>query len=81
MSASSLGYLTVIILQHILGGPSLGEGLTLLAVLMLFLIGVIMLSLGVLASYLFLIYREVLGRPRYHLHDSRNLETVVHDRH
>lgn len=70
---SSLGYLAIIVLQHFLGGKSLAEGLTLLVTLMLFLIGVIMLALGVLASYLFLIYKEVLSRPRYHIQDTRNL--------
>jgi dolichol-phosphate mannosyltransferase len=75
ISAASVLYLVAIVIQHLLGGPSLAQGLTLIVVLMLFLIGIVMFSLGVLASYLFLIYHEVLARPRYHLQQSRNLES------
>lgn len=71
---ASLLYLTLIVIQYLRGEPGLAQGLTLIVVLMLFLIGTVMFSLGVLASYLFLIYREVLARPRYHLRQSRNLE-------
>jgi len=76
ISAASVLYLTAIVIQHLLGGPSLAQGLTLIVVLMLFLIGIVMLCMGVLASYLFLIYHEVLARPRYHLQQSRNLEIM-----
>jgi dolichol-phosphate mannosyltransferase len=72
--AASMLYLLAVVIQHLMGKPGLAQGLTLLIVLMLFLIGLIMLSLGILASYLFLIYREILDRPRYHVRRAINLE-------
>ena len=73
--AASMLYLLAVVIQHLMGRPGLAQGLTLLTVLMLFLIGIIVLSLGILASYLFLIYREILDRPRYHVQRAINLET------
>ncbi len=73
--AASMFYLLAVVIQYLMGRPGLAQGLTLLIVLMLFLIGLIVLSLGILASYMFLIYRETLDRPRYHLQRAINLET------
>lgn len=73
--AASIGYLLVIVVQHIFGGASLPEGLTLLLALVLFMIGAVMMGLGILASYLFLIYREILDRPRYHVQAAVNMES------
>lgn len=72
--AATMLYLLVVVLQYLMGRPGLAQGLTLLIVLMLFLIGLIVLSLGILASYMFLIYREILDRPRYHVQRAINLE-------
>lgn len=73
VSVLSMGYLFVIALQYVFGGAGLPQGLTLIAVLLLFLIGVLMAALGVVASYLFLIYRETLDRPRYHVQRALNV--------
>lgn len=73
--AASIGYLLVIVVQHLLGGASLPEGLTLLLALVLFMMGAVMMGLGILASYLFLIYREILDRPRYHVRTAVNMES------
>ena len=59
--------------QRLLGFEYLAEGLTLLTALLLFFIGVVMFSLGILGWYLFLIYSEVLSRPRYHVQQACNL--------
>ncbi|MET0891944.1 MAG: glycosyltransferase family 2 protein [Pseudoxanthomonas sp.] len=75
VSGASIAYLLVVVIQHLMGGSALAEGLTLLAVLLLFLIGIVMLGLGILAAYLFLIYREILDRPRYHVQQSLNVES------
>lgn len=72
--AASMLYLLAVVIQHLMGKPGLAQGLTLLIVLVLFLIGLIMLSLGILASYMFLVYREILDRPRYHVQRAINLE-------
>lgn len=69
----SMAYLLVIMLQYVFGGGALPQGLTLIAVLLLFLIGILMAALGVVASYLFLIYRETLDRPRYHVQRAVNV--------
>lgn len=73
--AASTLYLLAVVIQYLMGSPGLAQGLTLLIVLMLFLIGLIVLSLGILVSYMFLIYREILDRPRYHVQRAINLET------
>lgn len=67
-------YLAVVVAQRLLGLQFLAEGLTLLTALLLFFIGVVMFSLGILGWYLFLIYREVLFRPRYHIQQTCNLQ-------
>lgn len=71
----SVFYLLAIIVQYLLGDDGLPQGLTLLVVLILFLIGMLMVGLGVLAAYMFLIYREILDRPRYHVQHAINLES------
>lgn len=73
--AMSIAYLLAIVVQYLLGNDGLAQGLTLLVVLMLFLIGMVMLGLGVLAAYLFLIYREILDRPRYHVQQAINMDS------
>lgn len=69
-----IGYMIAIIVQYLMGSGSLPHGLTLLATILLFLTGLLMIGLGILASYLFLIYREILNRPRYHVQQTYNLE-------
>jgi dolichol-phosphate mannosyltransferase len=39
--------------------------LTLIVLLNVFFIGITMISLGIIGSYVFRVYQEVLGRPRY----------------
>jgi polyisoprenyl-phosphate glycosyltransferase len=73
VSVLSVGYLLIILMQYLLVGGGLPQGLTLIAVLLLFLIGILMAALGVVASYLFLIYRETLDRPRYHVQRALNV--------
>lgn len=79
ISAATLAYLVVVVVQRLLGYESLAEGLTLLTALLLFFFGVVMFSLGVLGWYLFLIYREVLSRPRYHVQQACNLPGFEHE--
>lgn len=69
---ATFAYLAIVVVQRLLGFEYLAEGLTLLTALLLFFIGVVMFSLGILGWYLFLIYREVLSRPRYHVQQACN---------
>jgi dolichol-phosphate mannosyltransferase len=73
ISTATFAYLAVVVAQRLLGFEYLAEGLTLLTALLLFFIGVVMFSLGILGWYLFLIYSEVLSRPRYHVQQACNL--------
>jgi polyisoprenyl-phosphate glycosyltransferase len=58
-------YFSVILVQTLVMGTQLPPGLTLLTVLLLLFMGMTMISLGVIGSYVFRVYQEVLGRPRY----------------
>lgn len=75
----TFAYLAIVVVQRLMGFDYLAEGLTLLTALLLFFIGVVMFSLGILGWYLFLIYREVLFRPRYHVQETCNLSVTDHD--
>lgn len=79
ISGATLLYMAIVVIQHVLGMGSLAGGLTLLTVLLLFFIGIVMFSLGILGWYLFLIYREVLFRPRYHVQKTFNLPGAGND--
>jgi glycosyltransferase involved in cell wall biosynthesis len=63
-------YFTVTLIQTLVMGAQLPPGLTLLALLLLFFMGMTMVSLGVIGSYVFRVYQEVLGRPRYVVSDE-----------
>ena len=58
-------YLLVVLGQSLIYGAQLPPGLTLIALLLLFFMGITMISLGVIGSYVFRVYQEVLNRPRY----------------
>lgn len=79
ISVATLLYMAVIVVQHLLGMGTLANGLTLLTVLLLFFSGIVMFSLGILGWYLFLIYREVLFRPRYHVQKTFNIPGAGND--
>jgi dolichol-phosphate mannosyltransferase len=52
----------------------LPEGIALIALLLVFMMGVVMLSLGIIGLYVFRIYQEVLRRPRYAVARRINFE-------
>jgi dolichol-phosphate mannosyltransferase len=58
-------YAVAVILQNLLLGVRLPPGLTLIVLLNVFFIGITIMSLGIIGSYVFRVYQEVLGRPRY----------------
>ena len=64
----------IVLLQYLLGGRSLPQGLTMVVLLITFLGGTIMLALGVLGLYIFRIFKEVLARPRYVIDQTVNME-------
>ena len=74
MIAAPLLYGGVVLLQYLISGRSLPQGLTIVVLLLTFLGGTIMLALGVLGVYVFRIFQEVLARPRYVIDETMNLE-------
>lgn len=63
----SSGYLAVVVGAYALGQRALPAGTVLLLSVSLLTSGVLMLSVGVLTIYAYQIFKEVLGRPRYHV--------------
>jgi dolichol-phosphate mannosyltransferase len=64
VGAASL-YAAAVALQALLFGAQLPPGLTLIVLLNVLFIGITMISLGIIGSYIFRVYQEVLRRPRY----------------
>lgn len=58
-------YAVAVAVQNLVFGVKLPPGLTLIVLLNVFFIGITMISLGIIGSYVFRVYQEVLGRPRY----------------
>ena len=58
-------YGAAVVLQVLLFGARLPPGLTLVLLLNVLFIGTTMISLGIIGSYIFRVYQEVLRRPRY----------------
>ncbi len=62
-----LMYLTVLVGQYALGNRPLQGGITLLIGITVLMSGVLLMSVGVLTAYVYRVFHEVLGRPRFHV--------------
>lgn len=71
--AASILYGGAVFLQNLIFGTQLPPGLTLVVLLNVLFIGVTMVSLGIIGSYVFRVYQEVLRRPRYLVAQQVNL--------
>lgn len=69
----TLAYVILILVQYLIFGISLPSGLTIIIILMCTLVGAVLVSLGIVGSYVFRIYQEVLRRPRYLIRSTRNI--------
>lgn len=69
---SSLFYGLVVTIQSLLFGGSLPSGSTLILIVLCLTLGSIMMTLGVIGSYVFRVYQEVLNRPRYLIQERIN---------
>ena len=58
-------YLAALIVDYVVRGPAFASGTTLLLGITLLLMGAVLASLGIVGSYVFRVFQEVLGRPRY----------------
>ena len=66
-------YSAIIVVQYLIFRTNLPSGLTLLALLILLLVAVTLIGLGIIGSYVFRVYQEVLRRPRYLVTQTLNL--------
>jgi glycosyltransferase involved in cell wall biosynthesis len=71
--AGTLLYSAAIVGQYFLVGRSLPTGTTVVILLICVLVGAVLFSLGIIGSYVFRIYQEVLRRPRYLVRETLNL--------
>jgi dolichol-phosphate mannosyltransferase len=66
-------YGILIVIQYLLFGVSLPDGTTMVLLVLFLTLGSIMFSLGLIGSYVFRVYQEVLHRPRYLVQDRINI--------
>lgn len=69
----SLLYGLAVLLQYFLFGTSLPGGSTLILLVLCLTLGSVMMTIGVIGTYVFRVYQEVLHRPRYLVQDRINL--------
>jgi dolichol-phosphate mannosyltransferase len=70
LATGSVAYLAVLVIDYLIRGPALASGLTLVLGVLLLMMGAVLLSLGIVGSYVFRVFQEVLQRPRYLLTES-----------
>lgn len=71
-------YILALLARYFLDDTPIPPGLTLLALLITGSLGVTMFALGIIGTYIFRVYQEVLARPRYLLLRAINLEPAQH---
>jgi dolichol-phosphate mannosyltransferase len=70
LTAASALYLVVLVVDYIVRGPELASGITLVTGIIVLFMGAVLLSIGIVGSYVFRVFEEVLDRPRYLLAES-----------
>jgi dolichol-phosphate mannosyltransferase len=68
----SFFYALAVVAQYFMFGASLPEGSTLILLVLCLTLGSIMMFLGIIGSYIFRVYQEVLKRPRYLIQEKIN---------
>ena len=71
--AGSVLYGAAVLVQYLTLGRSLPEGSTLILLMLTLMLGSLMISLGIIGTYVFRVYQEVLQRPRYLIAEKVNL--------
>jgi polyisoprenyl-phosphate glycosyltransferase len=72
----STALVMLLLVAYLMFGTAAPPGLTLVSLLITFTLGAMMFGLGVIGTYVFRIFQEVLHRPRYLVADSRNFEAT-----
>jgi vacuolar-type H+-ATPase subunit I/STV1 len=62
----------IVTLQYIFFGSSLPQGSTLILLVLCLTLGSVMMTMGIIGSYVFRVYQEVLNRPRYLVQEKIN---------
>lgn len=65
LTTASALYLGVLVVDYAVRGPELATGLTLLIGITVLFMGAVLTSVGIVGIYVFRVFQEVLGRPRY----------------
>jgi glycosyltransferase involved in cell wall biosynthesis len=76
MVALAFLYSAIVLLQYLIVGQSLPQGLTMIVLLVSGMTGMLMLAIGTLGVYIFRIFQEVLARPRYLVDDAINVRAL-----
>lgn len=71
----SAGYSVLILIQYLISGTSLPSGSTMIILILFLSLGSIMIVLGILGSYIYRIFQEVLRRPRFLIQEEINFNT------
>lgn len=71
--AGSVLYGTVTVIGYFFYGAALPQGLNLIVLLLVLMLGSLTTSVGIVGAYLFRVYEEVLQRPRYIVAERINL--------
>ena len=69
----TIAYAIVSLTQYFFFGQQLMSGLTLVVMILLVMMSTLMTGLGIIGSYVFRVFQEVLHRPRYLIQEKRNL--------
>jgi polyisoprenyl-phosphate glycosyltransferase len=70
--AGSFFYSLAVAIQYLVFGSSLPGGSTLILLVLCLTLGSLMMFLGIIGSYIFRVYQEVLNRPRYLVQEKIN---------
>jgi len=73
VSVVSAVYALAIVVQYFLFDVQLPQGFTMLVLMQIFTLGIVLGALGLIGNYIYLVYREVLGRPRYLIQSALNV--------
>lgn len=71
LAFGSVLFLMILVIQYVVFDVRFVNGFGVLAAMLAFFTGVMMLSLSALFAYLIRVFREVLHRPRFHVMDRR----------
>lgn len=77
--AASGVYIVALLVRYFVASTPLPPGLTLLALLLTVSLGVMMFSFGIIGTYIFRVYQEVLSRPRFIISRSINVAKPIPD--